>query len=142
MEYCHRISNRRRVRIRSPHLEQIQGLSNVHIHRFQNCLNCRLLQIKSFPSCNFCDCTHCLCYGRFPSSQKNAKLSYLNGISLQELESDFTFMERRSLQIHIIGILDFLMTLISWAIPPRSPADMPSTSSIMRTTFLELLTIE
>lgn len=48
----------------------------------------------------------------------------------------FIFCVDLSLQIAMIGTLVFLMNALSAPTPPRSPADIPSTSSIIITDFL------
>ena len=51
----------------------------------------------------------------------------------QVLASGFILGVPLSLQMAMIGTLVFLMRALSAPTPPRSPADMPSTSSMMMT---------
>ena len=60
---------------------------------------------------------------------------FLNSRSKQQFTRLFSFWLYRSLQMQIIGILEILMLAIRSAIPPLSPADIPSTSSIISTVF-------
>ena len=50
----------------------------------------------------------------------------------------FIFGLDLSLQIAMMGILDFLMRALSAPTPPRSPADIPSTSSMIITDRREI----
>ena len=49
------------------------------------------------------------------------------------LRRGFIFWSDTSFAMQMIGILLFLIKAFSAPIPPRSPADVPSTSSMMRT---------
>ena len=55
-----------------------------------------------------------------------------NSSSRQELRSDLSFWLYLSLQMAMMGSFAALMVAIRSATPPRSPADMPSTSSMIR----------
>lgn len=65
-------------------------------------------------------------------------LYLLNLASKHTLNKGVTFCDLESLQIQMTGILLFLISWANSAAPPRSPADMPSTSSMINTTFLPL----
>lgn len=62
-------------------------------------------------------------------------VGFKNLRSKQWLTRDANFLFILSLQMQIMGVLDYLITAIKAAIPPRSPAPTPSTSSIIMTLF-------
>src|SRR3569833_2934418 len=59
----------------------------------------------------------------------------MNFISHTTESNGFIFCSLRSLQMRMRGTSVFLQNFARATMPPRSPADMPSTSSMMRTVF-------
>lgn len=65
-----------------------------------------------------------------------------NFTSKQWPARDRILVDCRSLQIQMMGILDFLIILMIAAIPPRSPLLMPSTSSMISKLFSSVFPID